>query len=104
MDTAVFVGPINYVDYERAVWPGTNIFWPFVNKRLSFAYEAEVRAIICQPQTRDGFSDYDAETPTGRLVGVDLAELIESIFVPLRRAGMAPRSCAADLREVRAGC
>ena len=82
MDTAVSVGLVNYVDYERAVWPSDNIFWPFVHKRRSFAHEAEVRAIVFEAQIGpDRSSDFNAETPTGRLVAVDLNELIESIYV-----------------------
>jgi len=37
---------VKYVDYDNVPIPFDNLFSPFVHKRLSFAHEAELRAII----------------------------------------------------------
>jgi hypothetical protein len=37
---------VNYIDYEQTMIPLGNLFFPFLHKRLSFAHEAELRAII----------------------------------------------------------
>lgn len=37
---------VNYIDYETTPIPFNNLFFPFVHKRLSFAHENELRAII----------------------------------------------------------
>lgn len=74
----VFVGKVNYVDYETAVWPVNNGFWPFVHKRLSFSYENEVRATIWDvPPVLDSGS----ETPLGLNVDIDVERLIESLWI-----------------------
>jgi hypothetical protein len=46
----VYVGAVEYLDYETATFPNEQIFehnilWQFVRKRLSFAHEREVRAV-----------------------------------------------------------
>lgn len=37
---------VQYIDYEAVPIPMNNLLFPFVHKRLSFAHEAELRAII----------------------------------------------------------
>jgi hypothetical protein len=37
---------VRYVDYDTEPIPFGNVFFPFVHKRLSFAHETELRAII----------------------------------------------------------
>ena len=41
----IYVGRINYVDYENHFIPENNSFSPFLHKRQSFEHEREVRAI-----------------------------------------------------------
>jgi len=80
--TPVYIGRVSYVDYAHAVWPPGNLFWPYVHKRLSFAHEAEVRALVMQfPKDESGGLDYEAEMAPGVLLAVDLAVLIEAIYV-----------------------
>ncbi|MBY0483030.1 hypothetical protein [Nitrosomonas sp.] len=37
---------VSYIDYDRTPIPYGNLFFPFVHKRISFAHESELRAII----------------------------------------------------------
>lgn len=70
---------VNYVDYDRVPIPFSNLFFPFVHKRLSFAHEAELRAILWSfedvnmPQIPDGLTS----------VQIDIIpeELIKSVHV-----------------------
>ena len=75
------VGRVAYVDYATAAWPPGNTYWPYVHKRLSFQHENEVRAVISQWPTNENGIDFDAATPPGLNVAVDIRQLIEAIFV-----------------------
>jgi hypothetical protein len=37
---------VQYIDYDKEVIPFTNLFFPFVHERMSFAHETELRAIV----------------------------------------------------------
>lgn len=37
---------VAYVDYDKTVIPFGNLFFPFLHKRLSFAHENELRAVV----------------------------------------------------------
>lgn len=37
---------VTYIDYDKTPIPSGNLFFPFLHKRLSFAHENELRAII----------------------------------------------------------
>lgn len=76
----VHIGLVHYVDYQKVVIPGGNVFWPFLMKRRSFEHEHELRAIVLQPTTVDGRIDLDA-APDHLSVRVDLFALIEAIYV-----------------------
>lgn len=41
----VYVGLVQYVDYEDASFPDANAFYPVMHKRASFAHEREVRLV-----------------------------------------------------------
>jgi hypothetical protein len=41
-----YVGLVKYIDFQTALIPENNAFWPFVHKRRSFDFEHEVRAVI----------------------------------------------------------
>ena len=75
----VYVGHVSYVDYKSATWPSGNAFWPYVHKRLSFAHEAEVRALVSR--IPEDLPDHEVEPPPGVLIAVDLALIIEAIYV-----------------------
>lgn len=47
-DADIYVGRVNYVDYDTDYIPENNAFYPYVHKRHSFQHEREVRAIVQQ--------------------------------------------------------
>lgn len=71
----VFLGLVQYKDYERSVIPDHNSFAPFVYKRHSFIHENEVRAVI----------QYDIKstdpTPNGLSIPFPVTETIDAIYV-----------------------
>ena len=44
-DKNLFIGCINYIDYESHSFPMDNVFYKLMHKRISFAHEQEVRII-----------------------------------------------------------
>ena len=70
---------VQYIDYEKTPISFSNGFFPFVHKRLSFAHENELRAVIWrvdhinEPQIPAG--------STSACVNVSPAELIKAIHV-----------------------
>lgn len=68
----VEIGRIDYIDYTKTWLNANEAIW---RKRLSFEYEHEVRIRITPPK---GLSETPEEYMT---LSVDLAELIESIYV-----------------------
>ena len=70
---------VRYVDYDKVAIPTDNGFYPFLHKRVSFAHESELRAIIWAWETQN-----QKQIPPGStLIGVDMdpAELIQSVHV-----------------------
>lgn len=74
----VFLGMINYIDYEKEGIPRNNTLSPFMYKRKSFDHEREVRAFI--PQF-DLLSDTATIPPDGLPVKIDLNDLIKTIHI-----------------------
>ena len=73
------LGQVSYIDYDRAVIPTSNGFFPFVHKRSSFAYEQELRAVIWRQAEENGtLISADAKHAD---VCVDLSMLIDAIHV-----------------------
>jgi len=77
-ENKVYVGVINYLDYEIDQVDRRNVLNPFLSKRKSFEYENEIRALIT---TFDAHKDGKKESPIGILVKVNLRTLIEIIYV-----------------------
>lgn len=42
----IYIGEVNYIDWEKEFIPKDNAFWPFIHKRREFSYEQELRCII----------------------------------------------------------
>lgn len=96
----VYVGSVQYMDYEKATMPEGNSFWPFVHKRLSFSHESEVRGVIyavgSKMITYEGFGIREPGVPeAGFLVPVKLVTLIEAVHV-------APGSPAWEAKAIEA--
>lgn len=81
-DETIYLGKVKYIDYDTEYIDGGNLFAPFVHKRMSYAFEQEVRAIILKLPTKVG-SDWLAETTIehGLEISVDIETLIERIHV-----------------------
>jgi hypothetical protein len=68
----VSVGSVSYIDYDNAEIPINNAYFPFLSKRISFAHEREVRAIIMLPAANEA---------AGLNISVDLDALIEEVVL-----------------------
>ena len=42
----IYVGEVNYLDYEKDLFNYGNVFCYFFNKRKSFDHEKEIRALV----------------------------------------------------------
>lgn len=70
---------VRYVDYDSVPIPMRNLFFPFVHKRLSFAHETELRAIVWSSEDVN-----KTQIPEGAMaVTIDLIpeELIKAVHV-----------------------
>jgi hypothetical protein len=75
----VFIGRVQYVDYDTFAIPLGNTLVPLLHKRLSFSHEREVRAIISHSAT---VPDGSPTAPVlAQYVPVDLVRLVEAVYV-----------------------
>ena len=78
----VFIGTVDYVDYETAFIREDNLLAPFLHKRTSFESEREVRAINIQIPLKDGASDLSKDIyDVGDYQPIDLNGLVSEIVV-----------------------
>ena len=68
----VHIGKVKYIDYDSAYIPETEAFTPFLNKRKSFEYEREVRAITLGVE--------NSNSP-GKYLKVDIPTLIDEVII-----------------------
>ena len=92
-DNDVWVGVVNYIDYEKEPMPQENIYSPFICKRKSFEHEKELRAVIVNRSKSefpvvplhipDDLPKYYSleEISSGLEVPVNVEKLIENIYV-----------------------
>jgi hypothetical protein len=91
----IFVGLVQYVDYDLDPMPEGNSLWPFVHKRKSFEHEREIRAVIQDGEIFKQVRRFEASAPLDRAldpsieppprglsIPVRLHTLIERIYVP----------------------
>jgi hypothetical protein len=76
----IFLGLVNYIDYETEWIPESNIFYPFTHKRKSFEHEKEVRAVITKFREKDIYYDQKNEI-SGINIKIELNSLIKNIHV-----------------------
>ena len=80
----IFIGKVNYVDYDTAFIPEGSLFFAYLHKRQSFEHEKEVRAITLNMPTRDGKIDLSQEVyAIGAYYAVDLSLLVQEVIVAL---------------------
>lgn len=80
----MYVGVVNYIDYEQDWIPEGNGFYPFVHKRKSFSHECEVRAVFLKPpiDLENKTVDFDKRPPNGGVpIPVDLTKLVHEVYV-----------------------
>lgn len=76
---------MKYLDYEKDDFDPTDLFSPFMHKRLAFQHEREVRGIIREAAVPHDTARWrfaaTIPAPAGRQVRVDLSALIDSVTV-----------------------
>ncbi len=85
-EDSIYIGTVNYVDYDTFFIPERNMMSPYLHKRKSFEPEREVRALTIDSQTLEelekiGFSESEAVYSVGKYQSVDLSVLISEIVV-----------------------
>lgn len=76
----LYIGKVQYMDYNQGSIPGNCPLKTFVHKRYSFAHEQEVRIIYqVDKELRD--KQVDPDSPKGELIECNLESLIENIYV-----------------------
>lgn len=73
LDKPVYIGIVNYIDYDNDLIDWGNRMVPFFYKRKSFYHEQELRALI-------RWADYNLDNG-GIKIPIDLSLLIENIYV-----------------------
>ena len=108
-DEDVFIGQVNYVDYDRTFIPEGNTMAPFLYKRKSFEHEREVRAIMqIAPVTEGKANVFQDISEAGTYYDVDLSRLVHEVvvspfarewFIDLVRSVAARYNLAAPVNE-----
>lgn len=78
----VFVGRVNYVDYEETWIPEGNMFGPIQFKRKGFEHEREVRAVIFEEPLKDEDGYAEFRESAGAYHEVDVSVLIKEVVLP----------------------
>ena len=76
-DSSLHIGAVTYLDYETGGYPLTNVFYPLMHKRISFAHENEIRIVKLDMELSIG----KTVGPVGITVDWDIDNLIEEIFI-----------------------
>jgi hypothetical protein len=78
----VFLGLVNYIDYESEWLPEGNSFYPFMHKRKSFEHEREVRAVVQEYPINESIFSVDLQNPNlGLQINIDLSKLVKYVHV-----------------------
>ncbi len=82
-DHSIYIGTVDYVDYDTEYIPAGNVFHPALYKRKGFEHEKELRAATMKIQLKSNNAlDIEAIKATrGLYISVDLQTLIERIYV-----------------------
>jgi hypothetical protein len=46
----IYIGEINYIDWNEQIIPKNNMYWPYLYKKKEFEYENELRCLINHPK------------------------------------------------------
>ncbi len=80
----IYVGVVNYIDFDRDPISETNFFLPYTHKRKSYAHEREIRGVFSD------FTELESGSPTdyaGGWVDVDLDQLVEGVYLAPQSEG-----------------
>ncbi|QBR72188.1 hypothetical protein CU048_13940 [Beijerinckiaceae bacterium] len=78
----VFIGEVNYIDYETEGFSASNGFNFIVHKRKSFEHERELRAVFWEVDGTPDAQPYKMKIePAGLSIEVDLLSLIETVHI-----------------------
>jgi hypothetical protein len=78
----VFIGEVNYIDYQTEAFAGGNAFNFIVHKRKSFEHERELRAVFWELDGAPDAQPYKTKIePAGLWIEVDLSSLIETVRI-----------------------
>ena len=81
-DEDIYIGKVDYVDYEHYRIPENNLFNPYVHKRQDFNHEREVRAIAATfPKSVNEINQPPKICDMGQYYEVDLSLLIKEVIV-----------------------
>src|SRR6266536_4657635 len=66
LDREVYIGEVQYIDYQKDWLPSDTVLYPFLHKRKSFEHERELRALVWRyPIDKRGIIDTNALPPDG---------------------------------------
>ena len=78
----LFIGLVQYINYETEWLPEGYLLYPFMHKRNSFSHEKEVRIIKPEfPLENERLAIGKKNTLKGILIKINLEELLENIYV-----------------------
>jgi hypothetical protein len=78
----VFIGEVNYIDYDTQSFPASQMLNYIMHKRLSFSHERELRAIFWEMDGSPEAQPHKSKiSPSGLTIEVDLPSLIEQVYV-----------------------
>jgi hypothetical protein len=78
----VFLGLVNYIDYDAEWLPERNTFAPFMHKRKSFEHEREVHAVVQEPPVKDNIIPIGLKNSlSGIQVESDIHKLVKCIHI-----------------------
>ena len=78
----IYIGSVNYVDYDSHFIPEGNMFSPYLHKRKSFEHEREIRAIVMEiPSNEHGVDWAQDICDIGKYYEIDLPLLIQEVVV-----------------------
>jgi hypothetical protein len=87
LDHHLYMGIINYFDFEAVADKSPRAMWPLMNKRRQFKYESEVRLIKMDESLRIVDPHYPAihisrpDRPDSIRIGWDVADHVEKIVI-----------------------
>lgn len=75
----VYIGAVNYLDYDSQSFPSGNVFYPIMHKRKAFEHEKEIRLVMAKS---DYWAEEDFENPDfGLTINWNPSIHVEKIYV-----------------------